>query len=97
MYQSTTLLKLAAMLSEILGNGLPKMVTCIGTITQLKILYMKSEALSSQSFEWYTWIGSASDGAQLQLIKGKGIMKHTASMMYADIKNEATFLLMLCI
>jgi len=51
-YQLATLLKLIAMLSEILGGGLPKMVTCIDTITQLKISYMKSEALSSQSFEW---------------------------------------------
>ena len=64
-YQSATLLKLVAMLSEILGGGLPKMVTCISTITQLKISYMKSAALSSQSFEWYTWIGLTLDGAQL--------------------------------
>ena len=51
-YQSATLLKLTAMLSEILGGGLPKMVTYIGTITQSKISYMKFEALSSQRFEW---------------------------------------------
>jgi hypothetical protein len=92
-YQSTTLLKFFVMLSDILGGGLPKMATCIGTITQLKISYTKSKALSSQILEWYTWTGSAFDGAQLQFIKGKGIMEHTSSMRYADIKNEATFLL----
>jgi hypothetical protein len=41
-------------------------------------------------------MGSASDGIQLHLIKGKGIRKHTASIMYMDIKNEAIFLLSLC-
>jgi hypothetical protein len=51
-YQSATLLKLVVMISEILGDGFPKMEMCIGTITQLKISYMNSAALSSQRFEW---------------------------------------------
>jgi hypothetical protein len=40
-------------------------------------------------------MGSASDGVQLQFIKGNGIRKHTVSIMYVDIKNEAIFLLSL--
>jgi hypothetical protein len=51
-YHSTTLLKLVAMLSEILGGGLPKIEIFIGTITQLKISYINSTALFSQSLEW---------------------------------------------
>jgi hypothetical protein len=36
-------------------------------------------------------MGSASDGVQLQLIKGKGVKKHMAYMIYVDIKNDAIF------
>ena len=36
-------------------------------------------------------MGSTDAGFQLQFIKGKNVMEHTASMRYADIKNEAAF------
>jgi hypothetical protein len=51
-YQSAILLRFTAIISEILGGGWPKNVTCSSTITQLKISYTKYEALSSHNFEW---------------------------------------------